>query len=583
MLMTEAPIALEALGHERADDYRRVSIAPLEGGAVGTIDRTRSRSLATLGGVRRIPGPTELQTICVAEDGRTTFAKSSGKNESEKLWRAERFDAPLELIGERPTSVGNGLGPQQARWTVHSEAGTLLVECQAARVERITGRVRDVALLRWTDAIQLFRARPEANAPQYCLLRTNETQGFVELPNCSSRVEQDGSIVVERMPMEGSTAPRVHKPSLPACLFMLDRGGKRLECSAPLEPVNHGEVRDRRERASLQSARFYAKNQAVVPSTEQGLFRLGTDIRLDPANRIGPESLGHCVPLLSQEPVFSCAEPELDVVVSVEAQGTLKLELRRPRRIAEDADRGREARFSHTTDGGLVLAGDCEGTLSEAACLRDCNGTWRTIHFSKQLISALNRTAPATQLIPTPDGRLYVATGTMDGGGGFGLSRGISGEIRILIFQADQGEPSSVKNLPAWIVEKLADLVDRPTSSTTGDSPDLSFSGAQRIRAWPLKRKHPALGTTEHCRVDIALDGSFETECIQGRLFAVGQLGLLQKQLNEVYETLNAGGTWTKISLPKGLETEEILCTPIGCRLGPYWRAGWGEPSPSAQ
>ena len=32
MLMTEAPIALEALGHERTDDYRRVPIAPLEGG-----------------------------------------------------------------------------------------------------------------------------------------------------------------------------------------------------------------------------------------------------------------------------------------------------------------------------------------------------------------------------------------------------------------------------------------------------------------------------------------------------------------------------------------------------------------------
>ena len=45
----------------------------------------------------------------------------------------------------------------------------------------------------------------------------------------------------------------------------------------------------------------------------------------------------------------------------------------------------------------------------------------------------------------------------------------------------------------------------------------------------------------------------------------------------EIYETLDAGGSWRRVALPPGLETEEISCAPLGCRIGPYWRAGWGE------
>jgi len=57
---------------------------------------------------------------------------------------------------------------------------------------------------------------------------------------------------------------------------------------------------------------------------------------------------------------------------------------------------------------------------------------------------------------------------------------------------------------------------------------------------------------------------------LQGRLFESGQFGLLQKRPNEVYETLDAGASWTRVSLPVGLETDQIACTPIGCRIGPY-------------
>jgi hypothetical protein len=228
----------------------------------------------------------------------------------------------------------------------------------------------------------------------------------------------------------------------------------------------------------------------------------------------------------------------------------------------------------------LAVGGDCEGNLSEAACVRDRSGNWHTVAFGPNLVTALNRTAPVTRLIPTLDGQLYLGTGTLDRGLGArsGGRGGLGGDIRILIFPAAWGEPTSIRNLPVWIVEALAGLVDDPIARE--GHLDLGFVGARRIRLWPLGRKHPVFGTSEHCRVDMTLDGSFETDCTQGRLFASGHFGLLQKQLYEVYETLDGGESWAKVSLPKGLETDEIACTPLGCRIGPYWRAGWGEPTP---
>ena len=166
-------------------------------------------------------------------------------------------------------------------------------------------------------------------------------------------------------------------------------------------------------------------------------------------------------------------------------------------------------------------------------------------------------------------------------GGRLGLETALAGSnVQVLIFQANFGEPRVVKQLPAWILQALSGLSDAPSSSTAGDQLDLSFARDGQLRAWPLERKHPAFGTSEHCGVDVRGDGSFDTACIQGRLFESGQFGLLQKQPNEVYETLDAGASWTRVSLPAGLETDQIACTPIGCRIGPYWRAGWGASGP---
>jgi hypothetical protein len=225
----------------------------------------------------------------------------------------------------------------------------------------------------------------------------------------------------------------------------------------------------------------------------------------------------------------------------------------------------------------LAVGGDCTGSLNDAACVRTLDGRWQTVAFSKELVSALTRTAPATRLIPRADGLLYVGTGTIEGGFAGGFERALA-SVEILIFRADRGGPTIVRKLPAWILEALSRLKDEPDASTDGKVPDLYFSTSGRIRAWPLRRQHPAFGTAEHCRVDFALEGSFETSCVQGRLSTSGRFGLLKKNLTEIYETIDAGGTWTKLALPKGLETDDITCTPLGCRIGPYFRAGWGEP-----
>lgn len=567
MLLTEHPIAREAFRHERSPVVR------VEGGA-GYLDGTHARALATRDRVTRIPGPPDLQTVCVADDGRTTFAKSQTGYE-EKLWRAERFDAPLALLGVRPVGVGNGAGTQRARWVIQNDDGTVLVECEAGRVQRLGPPAETVAHIWWTDAIQLLRLGRRDKATDSCVLRTPGSDAFAELPSCWGRMRSDGSLSVEKAVPEGSVKSG-QKPPPPVCLLVLDREGKRLPCTADVAPTAPAQASNHYERASLARARFYADGRAVAAGAERGLHLLASGIDLRPETQIGAASLGQCVPLLAIEPLFWCGgDPELDVVVRVGADGKAVEELRRRRALDQQAGGRARARFFPTGDGGLALGGDCEGRLTDAACVRTREGRWHTVPFSTTLVTALARTAPATRLIPTPDGRLYVGTGTA--APGFGLRPG--GEIQILIFDAAQGEPTSVKKLPAWIVEQLADLVDAPQAGSGDDHVGVTFVGDRRLRVWPLPRQHPAFGTTEHCRVDITLDGSFETACTQGRLFAVGSFGLLQKQLGELYETRDAGGSWTRVALPPGLETEDIACSALGCRIGPYWRAGWGEPA----
>ncbi|MGE0548111.1 MAG: hypothetical protein AB7R00_13675 [Kofleriaceae bacterium] len=47
-------------------------------------------------------------------------------------------------------------------------------------------------------------------------------------------------------------------------------------------------------------------------------------------------------------------------------------------------------------------------------------------------------------------------------------------------------------------------------------------------------------------------------------------------RLGELYETLDAGTTWRAITVPSGAPTDDIACVAVGCRIGAYWRMGWG-------
>jgi hypothetical protein len=51
---------------------------------------------------------------------------------------------------------------------------------------------------------------------------------------------------------------------------------------------------------------------------------------------------------------------------------------------------------------------------------------------------------------------------------------------------------------------------------------------------------------------------------------------LCEKRVGSRLETLDAGATWKPIEPPKGADILEAQCMPIGCRMGLYFRMGWG-------
>ena len=61
-----------------------------------------------------------------------------------------------------------------------------------------------------------------------------------------------------------------------------------------------------------------------------------------------------------------------------------------------------------------------------------------------------------------------------------------------------------------------------------------------------------------------------------GNVVAVGRFGLWEKKRGALLETRDAGQTWSPVSLPTGVDTRDIDCAAIGCRIGPYFRLGWG-------
>lgn len=572
MLMTEFALA-PAIGEQ----YRERRAFPLATGGAGFLASDGARAVARLSQVSRIEVPSKLRDLCVAPNGKTTIATTQESGEVARLWIADSFDGSMRplgfYLGEIRRQGDDGLPRPRSAWVVHDEKATSLVDCESGKVEPLAPPVAWARESFWSDAVQILELRTEKPASTYCLLRTTESPSWSKHPDCYVRPRGDGSVAVETLSRQQRAQPK--------CAFVLDEHGKKTRCDAPINPTKQGAMPvTSRQGDSLRLARYYASSKAVTPGPDGGLFLVGPDGRIDPTRRVGPPSLQTCTPLLPTLPVYRCVlEGKFDAVVNVDVSGQVRQELKRPKPAKhDDVARAEEfdAAFHVTSDGGIAVGGDCSGNLGNVACVRSANGVWHEVPFSKELTTALSRTAPATRLVPTPEGQLFVGTGTAEGllGGG---------NVQVLVFRADQGPGKVVEKIPAWILGSLSGMggLGALLGSSGGPAvgPSLAWSTSKRVRIWPLERQHPAFHTKEFCRVDIALDGTFDTECVQGRVFAVGRLGLWEKRVGELYETLDAGQSWTPVELPKGAEADDVVCAALGCRIGPYWRAGWGAGS----
>ena len=549
--------------------YSQERAFPLADGGSGFLNAAGERSVATLAEVRPIKGPTALRDLCVAADGKVTFAASKGASH---LWRAESFEGLPKNIGTILTELGRTRRPERRSWVASDEKeGTLLVSCASGKAERLGPPSSSATELHWSDAVQILRLQSSKPESRTCMIRTQKNTVWSRHPDCYPRTREDGSLSIEAVPQGQARAQTKKRAPEPRCLFVLDDVGMRHPCTMAPDPAVARPPKRAEEETSVAAARHYAPSRAVVPGPEGALFALTE--RGELANRIGPPSLRTCAPLLPTAPLFRCATADGrgNVVINVSSEGRASQELLRPQ--AQSTDEGGALSLFHvTSDGGVAVGGDCDGNVGEIACVRTAKGKWHGVQFSKELTAALNRTAPATRLVPTTDGRLYVGTGTMDGL--------LGGDARVLIFRADHGPGVPVEKIPAWILGSLSGLGELGALlGRYGQSGAalLSWSTSRSVRVWPLERLHPAFQTKESCRVDIGLDGSFDTVCVQGRLHAVGRFGLLQKRPGELFETLDAGESWARIPLPKGLNSEDIQCTALGCRIGPYWRMGWGS------
>jgi hypothetical protein len=218
--------------------------------------------------------------------------------------------------------------------------------------------------------------------------------------------------------------------------------------------------------------------------------------------------------------------------------------------------------------------------MGDAACVRQPDGSWKTISFAADLVGALHRTAPGTLLVPTASGDLFVGTGT---------SQGVlnNGPVSILVYKADKGLMTRIEKVPTWIVGDVSGISGLLASllgegNLRGDGmmrggSSLVWRSADVLSAWPLSRQHPAFGTPESCRFDIALNGATDANCVQGKLIAEGRFGLWEKKTGTLLETRDAGQTWTPVALPEGTDTQNITCNAIGCWIWPYFRLGWGN------
>jgi hypothetical protein len=547
------------------DPYTSGKAYVVAGGAVGYLDTSGHRTTATLEEIKHVADTIKLRDLCVADDGKVTSALwAPPGGGASHVGQADSFTGTFKDLGAYLAQLeGHASGNPQTWLVSHEKDGVLVVECRSGQTERVVAdTTTSGTLLFYAPSNALAQLRPKVG-PSYCVTRGAKGTPWTKLPECWMRSRGDGLDLVEtRVPKSASK-----------CLFLLDAKGQKLPCTTPEGPAFVGKLPPPTNERLVASARFYAPSKIVLPWTDNALHTVGPNGKLSEAKRVdGTDGLVQCEPLVPHAAIFKCSRGERsDVVVSVDAQGRAKEELTRTRPAAgKYPGQFEETSFHVTADGAIAVGGDCDGALGQVACVRSTSGAWKSVPFSKELVTALSRTAPATRLLPTPDGGLYVATGTMDGL--------LTGNIKILLFHANEGGAVEVQKIPMWILGSLSGLgaLAGASSSSTGIEPMASWRTSRQLRIWPMEREHPAFKTKESCRLDVGIDGTFDASCVQGRVFSSGRASLWEKGPGDLEETLDAGETWKRIALPRGVDTADVACSSLGCRIGPYWRSGWG-------
>ncbi len=199
-----------------------------------------------------------------------------------------------------------------------------------------------------------------------------------------------------------------------------------------------------------------------------------------------------------------------------------------------------------TASGGIMLAGACDNRNMQGYCVRQPSGRWKTVTLPLEQIVAEHANicpkADRTRVLPLSDGTALVVAGATSG----------------------DEKCATWWTAPAGTV-RMKGSIDDFSERLVNDDGDGHFF------FWPVVRG------SQQCRIDPHLDGSQTEECVEGAIDRVGRLGILRRPNGSLAETTDAGLNWSAIDLLPGTPTNDIACFAIGCRIGPFWRIGWGR------
>lgn len=538
-LFAELPFA------NRSGPPQRLSASAIAFLAIAPGEYAGARVLATRERVQRIEEPSDLVRLCVARDGRATFAV----DRTHKLLHAPSFDAPMRSLGVIEAET-NGA------FFVTDAGKRSFIDCRRGTADDTSNLRGYPRTLFHTDSVTVLAFNEEHK--RSCRLRAGSSAAWEDVPRCShASLLADGLVGVFTETPDGMSTK---------CAFAIAGDGKRRPCgdsaatSRPAPPESPIDFR---------LARFAAP-KLLVTVGEKGLYLMPTtgtraDLKLI--------ALGRCSPVLPVGPLFRCMSDDrrAERIVSVDASGKARDELTLSLRAGDEAKR-----FFEAAGGAVAMGGACDGAPGDAACVRQPNGDWKTIPFAADLIAALHRTAPGALLLPTVSGDLFLATGESQAGGPLGI-----GPVDLLVYKADQGLVTRIEKAPTWIIGDMAGPSGLASSLQSGGlshgrAPSFLWRSATTFRVWPLLRPHPAFRHPESCRFDVSLDGATHASCVAGKAHAVGRFGVVERKPGELLETYDGGENWSQVPLPEGLDTSDVECAAIGCRIGPYFRLGWG-------